>query len=667
MRQSLEEAKHFLNLLDETAQQFTFQTFSDKKTNGSDPLASWLHGDISALFPQLCKLNDQGAGIFVMVNAGNGTGRNNQSVERIRCLFNENDEGLPKALPLDPHIVVESSPGKAHYYFLCDGIEKDEFTALQERLIADYGSDKSAKDVARVLRLPGFYHQKKEPHKVSIIHESSSLPYHRDVVLSSFPPVVKPKPDRSTAPVIDSSNNLIADLRSALFSLHADDYHLWIEIGMALKSMGDQGRGLWLEWSSTSESFDPVESAKKWQSFAPTTIGYKSVFHEATSRGWLNPRKKLPGDTVKKSPVSPSVAQGDTDDIDDFKLIPIRQLVENPINIKWAIKGVIEQGGVSLISGPYGSGKSFIAFDMAFCIAAGLDWQGCKGLQMPVIVLAGEGHSGIGDRFDALSRHYDLRCPENLYLSASPARINDRINAAWVKVAVDKLCPDAGVIVIDTLNRNFGDGDENSTRDMTAFISSIDDHFRSTGKTIIIIHHTGHADPQRARGNTSLPAACEGEFIVTRDKNNESIVNLSCKKQKNAKKADDMEFVFRPVDLDRVDEDGEPIGSLVLELSSRERGAKFNMLSKNDDSVLTALRMALTNFGRETPSAWRDRDEFIGIEKIVNLAHWREESKFTLEELKPRSIKDTFRRSKERLIELGLVGEYSDYCWEIKK
>lgn len=41
-------------------------------------------------------------------------------------------------------------------------------------------------------------------------------------------------------------------LRGALLSMPADDYDLWINCGMALKPLGDVGRGLWLEWSLTS-------------------------------------------------------------------------------------------------------------------------------------------------------------------------------------------------------------------------------------------------------------------------------------------------------------------------------------------------------------------------------------------------------------------------------
>lgn len=53
--------------------------------------------------------------------------------------------------------------------------------------------------------------------------------------------------------VITLPPDTIQHLRSALLSMRADDRELWVKMGMALKSLGDIGRGLWLEWSLTSE------------------------------------------------------------------------------------------------------------------------------------------------------------------------------------------------------------------------------------------------------------------------------------------------------------------------------------------------------------------------------------------------------------------------------
>lgn len=85
---------------------------------------------------------------------------------------------------------------------------------------------------------------------------------------------------------------VIKGLRSALLFMRADDRELWQRMGHALKTLGDVGRGLWLEWSSTSDKYDPAADTKTWESFKPTRTGYKAVFAEAQRQGWANPGRQ---------------------------------------------------------------------------------------------------------------------------------------------------------------------------------------------------------------------------------------------------------------------------------------------------------------------------------------------------------------------------------------
>lgn len=82
---------------------------------------------------------------------------------------------------------------------------------------------------------------------------------------------------------------VVTELRSALFHMRADEYDVWYRMGLALKELGDTGRGLWLDWSATSEKFNAKQAAKKWASFEPRDTGYKAVFAEAKKHGWVNP------------------------------------------------------------------------------------------------------------------------------------------------------------------------------------------------------------------------------------------------------------------------------------------------------------------------------------------------------------------------------------------
>lgn len=97
--------------------------------------------------------------------------------------------------------------------------------------------------------------------------------------------------DSSTLPDLT-----IQHLRSALLFMRSDDRGLWIRAGMALKKLNQVGRGLWLEWSATSDKFDPADAAKTWESLKPEVIGHQFIFAEAMRQGWTNPAKRLPNE-----------------------------------------------------------------------------------------------------------------------------------------------------------------------------------------------------------------------------------------------------------------------------------------------------------------------------------------------------------------------------------
>ncbi len=163
---NLEEAKSFLDMF-APGERLTFQTFAEG-TNDSGPKqrARILHGTIDELGERLKTLNADGAGIFFMVNAGDCLGRSKSNVVRVRAQFVDLDSA-PIAPVLEarpqPSIVVESSPDKWHAYWLIDDCPLGQFTACQVALAKKFNGDPSVKDLPRVMRVPGFLHQKSKP------------------------------------------------------------------------------------------------------------------------------------------------------------------------------------------------------------------------------------------------------------------------------------------------------------------------------------------------------------------------------------------------------------------------------------------------------------------------------------------------------------------------
>ena len=286
----LKVAERYLTLLDESADQFTFQTFDDLKSRKDPSLIKILNGTLEQHATDMTRLQWRRAGVFVTVNETDGAGRKNDNIKRIRAVWCEWDNPAPLPnFPLEPHFIVESSPKKYHIYWRVEGLMPSEFDGVMQTMVAVYGSDPNAKDRSRVLRLPGFWHQKGEQFQVRIVEESGAVPYGRNEILQAFPPTSRPR-SRSAQPV--SSQTIppdeIARIRAALAYISSDDRDEWVAVGMALHSTGagQQAYGLWCEWAQQSPKFDSADSARVWDSLQPTGTGIGAIFSRAKANGW---------------------------------------------------------------------------------------------------------------------------------------------------------------------------------------------------------------------------------------------------------------------------------------------------------------------------------------------------------------------------------------------
>lgn len=170
----------------------TFQTFSDAGHSGHDPVASIFHGTVRDHWPRIVELQARGAGVFIAVNRTDGQGRKRANIVESCAIWADIDKPTASnSLPIDPHIVVESSPGKQHKYWRTTAPSDEAHDAVMNRLALDHDADKSATDFARVLRLPGTLHQKDpaHPHLVTLSHVSSREPYIWAEIEAAFPPI----------------------------------------------------------------------------------------------------------------------------------------------------------------------------------------------------------------------------------------------------------------------------------------------------------------------------------------------------------------------------------------------------------------------------------------------------------------------------------------------
>lgn len=206
----------------------------------------------------------------------------------------------------------------------------------------------------------------------------------------------------------------------------------------------------------------------------------------------------------------------------------------------WLISDFMTENGLSVLYGASGSFKSFVALDMALCIATGQEWRGRKTLKAPVIYVIGEGVGGWPARVFTWMQERSEGAVAEFYTVPQAVPITEADDLSALVETITGVCERPGLIVLDTLARNFGSGDENSTQDMSRFITSIDKLRDATGAHVCLVHHTGKDSEKGARGSSVLRAALDTELHCNRISNDQKFVRLITTKQKDADQAEEM-------------------------------------------------------------------------------------------------------------------------------
>jgi len=290
-----------------------------------------------------------------------------------------------------------------------------------------------------------------------------------------------------------------------------------------------------------------------------------------------------------------------------FSLVPASSLqFKDP---DYLIDDLIERDSLAICFGPPETWKSLFSIDALCSIQTGTEFHGRKVKRGRAVYLCGEGFNGIARRLEAWNQKHGIAKADNdLLISNQAAALNDEVLLSGVLAELEQYKPD--VVAIDTLARNFGPGDENSTSDMQAFIRACDRIREINGCSVILVHHSGHMDKSRARGNSALKGAADWEFQFER--RNET-VEVTCTKSKDAERPEPQAFALDIIDI-------KPgVTSVTLKRAARETAPVNTPKGKHQKAALAMLenlldlhRENLTAGGHDPNSAkvklndWRD-------------------------------------------------------------
>ncbi len=183
------------------------------------------------------------------------------------------------------------------------------------------------------------------------------------------------------------------------------------------------------------------------------------------------------------------------------------------------VEGVLTAGDGSVLYGDSNSGKTFFVIDMAAAVARGAQWMGRHTEPGLVVYLAAESPASVRSRLQAYQKHHGVRVP-NFAIVQSPIDLFDGdADTEAVITVVRQLERQRGqkvrLIVGDTLARLSAGANENAGQDMGLVVRRFDRIRTACNAHFLLIHHSGKAAANGARGWSGIRAAVDTEIEVT--------------------------------------------------------------------------------------------------------------------------------------------------------
>jgi len=155
-----------------------------------------------------------------------------------------------------------------------------------------------------------------------------------------------------------------------------------------------------------------------------------------------------------------------------FQLFTPEELESLPA-LEFLIESHFSRGSTCCVFGPSGAGKSFFCLDMALSLATGQDFlDKYKTTECKVLYINSEGSPNLRGRIAAWKQKADLSFPlNNICFSVVSHNLQDRAELdQLIKLATAKLGK-IDCVFVDTLSRNFGDGDTDKNCDMQKYLT----------------------------------------------------------------------------------------------------------------------------------------------------------------------------------------------------
>jgi AAA domain len=282
--------------------------------------------------------------------------------------------------------------------------------------------------------------------------------------------------------------------------------------------------------------------------------------------------------------------------------------IEARLDWAWLVEGLLMPEQISIVWGAPGCRKTFMCLDLALHVAASLAWLGRRVEPGLVVYVAAEAGNTIRQRIAAWKiEHPDVRAipfaivPHSIDLCHAAAGDCDALIQKILHKAAGR---PIGLLVIDTVNRSLGGGNENAPEDMGAFSMSLDRFRDQLGAHALGVHHCGKNPALGPRGHSLLEGNVDTEIEVSADDATPTST-VTVHKQRDADKPPPFSFGLKPVILG-TNQAGQIITSCIVtpaELAPRPKQKTKAKLPHGAQTALNALIKAIDKHGTDPPAS----------------------------------------------------------------
>ncbi len=377
------------------------------------------------------------------------------------------------------------------------------------------------------------------------------------------------------------------------------------------KTVGELVRDGFLNPAETEDKFWDVARAHRLtgEPGSPEEIAIAAVIERATSLllepDDFPPPPSGPEDYYGEASLQPSL------EIHHQKFAPVAlDDVTIHADPAWLISRLIPARGLACIVGPPKSGKSFFTSDMLCSVARGVPYAGRETLQGPIIYLTGEGVTGFKRRLVAMRRHLQIEGTgvpfymiENVPDLGSDETDLEILLRDLEQFIADRQMQAPRAIVLDTLARCMGSGDENAAKDMGRFVDRCGAIERRFACTVVVVHHMGKNADRGGRGSNALNGAADVTMLVEKFA---GYSKVRIDEMKDGPEGQEWRFRLLPFDLSATSDNlgaTSENGTCVVELLSEPGEAQPSATKKPKPPVgvagdlLKVIRRAIEDMG----------------------------------------------------------------------